>query len=80
MAEVRNQSDSKYLNGPIFSDFGPKSDFVGQKGPKMVLFCTQKSKFEQNGRRYHLKSIVLRNFWLCQWFYVRFWPENDTDP
>ena len=25
-----------FLNGPIFSDFGPKSDFFGQKGPKMV--------------------------------------------
>ena len=57
---MRNQTDAKYLNGPIFSDFGPKSDFVGQKGPKMVLFCTQKSRFEQNGRRYYLKSIVLR--------------------
>ena len=43
---MRNQTDAKYLNGPIFSDFGPKSDFVGQKGPKMVLFCTQKSKFD----------------------------------
>ena len=36
--EVRNQTEAKYLNGPIFSDFCPKSDFIGQKGPKMVLF------------------------------------------
>ena len=26
-AEVRNQTDAVYLNGPIFSDFGPKMDF-----------------------------------------------------
>ena len=69
---MRNQTDAKYLNGPIFSDFGPKSDFVGQKGLKRILFCTQKSKFEQNGIRLHLKSIILRNFWLCQWFMLGF--------
>ena len=50
-AEVRNQTDAVYLIGPFFSDFGPKLDFFGQKGPKMVWFCTQKSEFEQNGMR-----------------------------
>ena len=37
-----------FPNGPIFSDFGPKSDLFGQKGPKMVRFYTQKSDFDQN--------------------------------
>ena len=35
-------------NGPIFSDFGPKSVLFGPKGPKMVRFYTQKSDFDQN--------------------------------
>ena len=39
-AEVRNQTDALYQNGPIFSDFGPKSDFFRQNGPKTVWFCT----------------------------------------
>ena len=37
-----------FPDGPIFSDFGPKSDLFGQKGPKMVWFYTQKSDFDKN--------------------------------
>ena len=49
--EVRNQIDAVHLNGPIFLDFGLKSNFFRQKGPKMVWFYIQKSEFEQNGMR-----------------------------
>ena len=30
-------------NGPIFSDFGPESDFFEQNGPELVRITPQKS-------------------------------------
>ena len=37
-----------FPNGPISSDFGPKSDLFGQKGQKMVRFYNQKSDCDKN--------------------------------
>ena len=48
-----------FPQGPILSDFGSKSDFLEQIGPRKVRFCTQKSNFE--GLRQHqlvLSTVV----------------------
>ena len=51
-----------FPNDPIFLDFGPKSDLFGQKGPKMVLFYTQKSDFDKNEHDFNDALIVLRGY------------------
>ena len=49
-------------NGPIFSDFGPESDFFEQKGPELVRITTQKSglggiKQRQLNNLLHLRDL-----------------------
>ena len=50
-AGLRNQTDALYLNGPIFLDFGPRLDFLGQKGPKRSNYALKSqnlSKIERD--------------------------------
>ena len=48
-----------FPQGPIFSDFGPQSDFLEQIGPRKVRFCAQKSDFEGLSQHQLVHSAVL---------------------
>ena len=46
---MRNQTDAVYLNGQVFSDFGPKLDIFGGKRSENGLILHSRSEFERNG-------------------------------
>ena len=48
-------------NGPIFSDFGPESDFFEQNGPELVRINTQKSGLGGNKQRQINNVLYLRD-------------------
>ena len=48
-------------NGPIFSDFGPESDFFEQNGPELVRITTQKSGLGGNKQRQFNNLLYLRH-------------------
>ena len=48
-------------NGPIFSDFGPESDFFEQNGPELVWINTQKSGLGGNKQRQINNVLYLRD-------------------
>ena len=48
-------------NGPIFSDFGPESDFFEQNGPELVRITPLKSGLGDNKQRQFKKYCYLRD-------------------
>ena len=48
-------------NGPIFSDFGPESDFFEKNGPELVRINTQKSGLGGNKQRQINNVLYLRD-------------------
>ena len=50
-------------HSPILSDFCPISDLLGQKGPKIVWYCTQMSVFDQFNpfMNFNLLTVELDN-------------------
>ena len=48
-------------NGPIFSDFGPESDFFEQNGPELVRINTQKSGLGGNKQRQINNVLYLKD-------------------
>ena len=48
-------------NSPIFSDFGPESDFFEQNGPELVRINTQKSGLGGNKQRQINNVLYLRD-------------------